>query len=206
MHPTLPTVRSSLPGAKAAGRAYRAGARVAEPLSLWGDTLLIDTDQQICSIVWRGNIRVEEAEVRHLRVEVGLELPGVPLIFPEEVASTRITPELIVAETPQVKPTQAVDVEYEEDPSAETMRLPLQEARRPVLPFAPSIKSAGPDVSPAARPPVLLSSALTPGGEQGQLCPSSAPHALPELPKTLGAHFRAAMERASPKAKAARSP
>jgi len=88
MHPTLPMVRSRMPGIRAMACVYPDRDGAGERLRLWADTLIIDTDRQVCSIVWRGNFGVDdEARLRPMRIRAGIELPGAPLTFPGEAGS-----------------------------------------------------------------------------------------------------------------------
>jgi hypothetical protein len=85
MHPSLPMVRSRMPGVRAVACVYPDRDGEGERLPLWADTLLIDTDRQVCSLVWRGNFGVtDESLLRSIRIRAGAELPGAPLLFPGE--------------------------------------------------------------------------------------------------------------------------
>ncbi|EYF08905.1 DUF2169 family type VI secretion system accessory protein [Chondromyces apiculatus] len=85
MHPTLPMVRSRLPGLRALACVYPDRDREGERLPLWADTLHIDTDRQTCSLVWRGNFAVsDEGALKTARIRVGVELVGHPIVFPGE--------------------------------------------------------------------------------------------------------------------------
>jgi hypothetical protein len=97
LHPTLPRVQTRLPSAVAAARVHvgsssRSGG---EPLTLVADTLSIDGDRQMCEVVWRGSFPVAggEAALPMLRILVGLELPGRPLVWPASQAPGGAVPE-----------------------------------------------------------------------------------------------------------------
>src|SRR5262249_8063027 len=53
------------------------------PIDLTADTLSIDADRQVCSLVWRGHVEVTHGEqaLPWLRVFAGIELPGQPLVM-----------------------------------------------------------------------------------------------------------------------------
>src|SRR6185503_318672 len=54
------------------------------PIDLRADTLIIDADRQICSLIWRGSFVIDEIEaVPRTLVFAGIELPGYPLVWPE---------------------------------------------------------------------------------------------------------------------------
>ncbi|WP_437337540.1 DUF2169 domain-containing protein [Sorangium sp. So ce394] len=84
LHPELPRVQTQLPAARALARRYPAGGGgQGQPVDLAADTLVIDVDRQICSIVWRGSFALERAEEgASIRVCAGLEMPGHPLSWP----------------------------------------------------------------------------------------------------------------------------
>lgn len=87
LHPLLPRVRSRLPSARGVARAVR-GTGPLQPIELSADLLVIDTDQQVCSVVWRGQLVASEGEAAldGLRVFVGVELPEHPIPWPRPSA------------------------------------------------------------------------------------------------------------------------
>ena len=87
LHPTAPRLASRLPSAVAVARVYRnaAGGGEGEPLALVPDTLVIDGDRQVCDIVWRGSLPVSgEAALASICVLAALELPGQPVVWPQQ--------------------------------------------------------------------------------------------------------------------------
>lgn len=78
LHPTLPRVQTQVPRARALAcvRSRSRGDEV--PIEMVADTLAIDGDRMVCSIVWRGRHEIGggDAAVGDLSVAVGLELPG----------------------------------------------------------------------------------------------------------------------------------
>ncbi|WP_434046752.1 MULTISPECIES: DUF2169 family type VI secretion system accessory protein [Sorangium] len=90
LHPRCPWIRSSLPSARGLARLYRTGAggeEHAQPIELVADTLTIDADRLLCSVIWRGNVALlpDDAPAR-LRVVAGVEVPGWPLLWPSAAA------------------------------------------------------------------------------------------------------------------------
>lgn len=78
LHPDHPHLLTSLPGLPPRAIANRAtGER--EEIALVGDTLLVDTDRGICSVVWRGRIGL-----RHLQEagRITVWVDGMPLVEP----------------------------------------------------------------------------------------------------------------------------
>ncbi|MFS8068862.1 MAG: DUF2169 domain-containing protein [Byssovorax sp.] len=74
-----PRLRTQLPEARGVAQLYRRGEqppRVGVPIPLVADTLVIDVDRRCVSILWRGHVPVEEAELASLHVVAGVELAG----------------------------------------------------------------------------------------------------------------------------------
>jgi len=91
MHPAHTRVQTRLPAARARAERYAAGtANVA--VDMRADMLLIDAENMICSVVWRG--RFTATGLDDIRVAAGIELPGQPLVFdphrapPSQLAAT----------------------------------------------------------------------------------------------------------------------
>lgn len=87
MHPKLPSISSSLPSARGAARLYRTGPTgvqdQGELVNLVADTLVIDADRLICSVVWRGNVALRPGDtLARMRVLSGVELAGQPIPWP----------------------------------------------------------------------------------------------------------------------------
>ncbi|HTN90569.1 MAG TPA: DUF2169 domain-containing protein, partial [Sorangium sp.] len=80
-------VQTRLPSARARVRRHRvsaAGASGPQEISLSADMLLIDTDRQIASLVWRGNFAIEGQDViRDIRLFAGVETSTVTIPWPE---------------------------------------------------------------------------------------------------------------------------
>ncbi|WP_438028623.1 DUF2169 family type VI secretion system accessory protein [Sorangium sp. So ce233] len=90
LHPRCPWIRSSLPSARGLARLYRTGAggeEHAQPIELVADTLTIDADRLLCSVIWRGNVALLPDDVpARMRVVAGVEMPGWPLLWPSAAA------------------------------------------------------------------------------------------------------------------------
>ncbi len=83
MHPTLPRVQTRLPSAVARARWQKRGPGGADsmlPVELCADTLILDADRLLASIVWRG--RFELARAEDAQIVAGVELPGKPIAWP----------------------------------------------------------------------------------------------------------------------------
>jgi uncharacterized protein YjbI with pentapeptide repeats len=80
MHPTLPRVQTRLPSAVARARWHKRGAEAGQPVELCADTLILDADRLVASLVWRG--RFELARGEDAQIVAGVELPGKPIAWP----------------------------------------------------------------------------------------------------------------------------
>lgn len=82
MHPTHARVQSRLPQARAVAM-LRGEGDSERPIELRADTLVIDADDLLVSIVWRGRFAVGSPEVlAAARVFAGVSLPGHPIEWP----------------------------------------------------------------------------------------------------------------------------
>jgi uncharacterized protein YjbI with pentapeptide repeats len=88
LHPALPRFQTQLPGARASAQiATYGGVPSVRGLSLVADTLAIDADRGVASIVWRARFPLQsEGALPHLRVAVAVELPNQPAAWPELLA------------------------------------------------------------------------------------------------------------------------
>ena len=93
LHPTLPRLRMRLPGARGLARVYGLtafGVVEGQPLVLHADTLRIDGDELRCTLTFRGVFPVASEEaLAAVRAVAGVELPGVPIAWPDPAQTTR---------------------------------------------------------------------------------------------------------------------
>ncbi|WP_437943133.1 DUF2169 domain-containing protein [Sorangium sp. So ce281] len=91
LHPHWPWLRSSLPSARGLARLYRAGPEGedhGQAIELVADTLTIDADRLLCSVVWRGNVALLAGDTpARMRVVAGVEVSGQPLAWPSAAAA-----------------------------------------------------------------------------------------------------------------------
>ncbi len=83
----LARIESRLPGGRGAARVYDGQQHVDVPLV--ADTLFIDANRGVCSLVWRGNVAVDPSRLQSMEVLAGLELPGRPIPWPGGAAQPR---------------------------------------------------------------------------------------------------------------------
>jgi uncharacterized protein YjbI with pentapeptide repeats len=89
VHPTLELIRTRLPALHASARLWLPGQAGAPPSELTvrmvADTLSIDADAMIFSLVWRGAVELPTNELpRGAVVVVGLDRPNRPAAFPQQ--------------------------------------------------------------------------------------------------------------------------
>lgn len=129
MHPTLPRLQTQLPSVRAQAVWVAPGPRGPEGkhLPLSADTLLIDADRQLCSLLWRGHFALEKADaLPHLKIFTGVEMPGYPIVWPEEAS---------------LEPRAPVS-EPEPPDHAPTERIVISRVRAPALPFSKAAPGA----------------------------------------------------------------
>jgi uncharacterized protein YjbI with pentapeptide repeats len=196
LHPALPRVRSRLPSVRGEAR-VQSGQGPLQPVELSADLLVIDTDRQVCSVIWRGHVVVAEGEsaLPWLRVYAGVEMPGRPLAWPAvssivEIAAAPSAP-AIDAEL-ELEADDELEPDPEDSPLGVTAKLSLADlqahARKAVTPFAPVERPA--DEPPRAAPvggtpwsvaaaPVLFFEGIADDGTHVPEAP--APVAMPAL-------------------------
>jgi uncharacterized protein YjbI with pentapeptide repeats len=134
LHPALPRFQTQLPGARASAQiATYGGVPSVRGLSLVADTLAIDADRGVASIVWRARFPLQsEGALPHLRVAVAVELPNQPAAWPELLAlpppsatqqppAKRSAPEVGAGATAYLDPNDLEDAPatpFEGDPAA----------------------------------------------------------------------------------------
>ncbi len=157
LHPTLPRLRTRLPGARGVARIRGEAPGSSRVLELRADTLSIDMDRELCSLTFRAYLPLASEQVLPaLRVLVEAELPGAvkPLLTgapgaPVAAQKSRPPVEAPTAPVP-TEPVPAQRSRPPAEPPGETAFVPsdLHAAAKPVMPFAP-VTGAPP--SPLAR-------------------------------------------------------
>jgi hypothetical protein len=138
-----PHLESHLPGARAQARLYDTEATGHTELTLNADTMWIDGDRGIVSVVWRGNREVgSDAELARSQIFAGLELPGRPIPWPGERA--RRASSIPARAMPEHTPVPASPAPHSPHPSA---------------PRPPS----GPELHGYVSPPHTSASSMPPG-------------------------------------------
>jgi hypothetical protein len=152
LHPSLPSARTRLPGARGLARVHgldRFGVADGQPLDLHADTLRIDGDDRQVTVTFRGVFPVaDEAALSAVSVVAGIEMPGAPIAWP-----TVLPPRAPVVRTePAMPPARArMGTMVLEDPQGGIGRHTIADGgqsrgRMPTLPF-----SAVPFASPLAE-------------------------------------------------------
>ncbi len=93
LHPSLPRVQTKLPSAVGRARWHLATSTSlgpAQDIPLVADMLVIDADEQLCSVVWRGRFPLQRPDLAPwVRVFVGVELGGQSVVWsPSQDVST----------------------------------------------------------------------------------------------------------------------
>ncbi len=86
MHPEIPRLSARLPSARGAAMRYRTDGKRAAPLpvEMVADTLSIDMDAMVATLLFRGHFTLEAGETpASFRAFAGVELPGVPVDWPD---------------------------------------------------------------------------------------------------------------------------
>jgi uncharacterized protein YjbI with pentapeptide repeats len=144
MHPTLARVQTRLPSAVGKARWHllsSSGAGAGTAIDLVADTLIIDADSLICSVLWRGRFALKRPEMAAwVGVSAGVELAGQPIPWPEIRDPSRA--ELETAKTMAFRlPREAMGPgppSAMPNPLAGTSALDLRALGVSVLPFSPA--------------------------------------------------------------------
>ena len=86
MHPEIPRLSTRLPSVRGAAMRYRTGGRAEGPIpvEVVADTIAIDMDNLLATILFRGSFSLDEGETTAaFRAFAGVEMPGVPLEWPD---------------------------------------------------------------------------------------------------------------------------
>jgi uncharacterized protein YjbI with pentapeptide repeats len=164
MHPTLARIQTRLPSAIGRAKWHRltsSGPGAGTAVELVADTLVIDADRLLCSIVWRGRFALERPEMASwVSVSAGIELPGQPITWPDAQDPGRAALELAQTSMAFHLPREAMPpglFSPASNPAAATSVLDLRAMGVTVLPFSSKNASEAPAPAPAieARRPVV---------------------------------------------------
>ena len=176
MHPALPRLQTRLPDAHAEAVWVAPGPRGPQGhrLALRADTLSIDADRQICSLVWRAHFALDHAELLpQLGIFTGVSMAGYPITWPDEAhldgelgppsgPDHAPTEKIVVGGVrapalpfskvarPEPAPLQTADSSGEKPELNATITTPLISPFASALPFQPSAPGTLP--APAAPP------------------------------------------------------
>jgi hypothetical protein len=135
LHPKLARVQTRLPGAVGKARltcATLGGTGPSREVGLVADTLVIDAEQMVCSVLWRGHALLTPQEAASsVQVFAGLELPGQPIAWPEP--GNPCWSDIALGETGPVRALPARSTT--EDPVDATGPIDVRQFRSDVLPF-----------------------------------------------------------------------
>jgi len=182
-HPHFPWLTSSLPSARGAARLYRTrpGERdLAQPVDLVADTLVIDADRLICSVIWRGSVALSPGDAApRMYLLAGVELPGRPIPWPEVNAPRLAAVNAALAAFLQ---DQALEADTEQ------MR-PGAGANRPIAPFAipPPRKAPSPGANAIPGAPWSPEPAIPPMAPSQSADPETTAMINPALLRRGGA-------------------
>ena len=87
LHPTLPRLQTRLPGARAYAKIHGLsafGVSEGHLLELRADTLRVDGQEQLCTVVWRQSVPVtSEAALPAARIAAGVAIDGAAITWPD---------------------------------------------------------------------------------------------------------------------------
>ena len=158
LHPEHARLVTSLPGIKPAVFTTRARAGSAQRLAMRADTLSIDTDRRIATLVFRGQMPIENRDER-VRIAVLLETPGqeakvadADRVLASRGSSTGIRAVPGASPPPAITPPLSAD---EEDVVGTTTLVPIpgQTPTAAPLPFAGNPAPAPPRKELPVQPP-----------------------------------------------------
>ena len=186
-----------LPGARGIARIHGLaafGVTEGQPLALHADTLRIDTDEELCTITFRGTFPVtDEDALGDVTIAVGVETPGRPIAWPAVVARTAGSG--LPTSTETMPPTYEQFESVREDVRAGTLAID-GDAPAPVhtLPFAGAASKLAAPASKKHAP--LGTGTEIAGGKSARRAPRRAAVPLREAPRAAGRRARARGEAA----------
>jgi hypothetical protein len=165
LHPSLPRVQTKLPSAVGRARWHMATSTSigpAQEIALVADMLVIDADQQLCSVVWRGRFPLERPDLAPwVRVFAGIELGGQSVVWSrsQDVATVQLGLANTVDGPLRLGPNGPMPLQRPSpSPLAGTVDTDLRGLLASVLPFAapelgrvPSVASSREVLQPVIR-------------------------------------------------------
>jgi len=142
LHPTLPRVQSRLPSAVGRARWHLATSSEigpAQTIELAADTLVIDADRLVCSVVWRGRFELTRPDLAPwVRVFAGVELFGQPIAWgrTQDAAAAELGVAVTVAGPMRLGPNGPLPIGPKPAALAGTSELDLRAVLANILPFA----------------------------------------------------------------------
>lgn len=181
LHPDIPSLWTRLQPIKVVAGVSRGGAP-REELPLTCDTVLIETDRALCSLVWRAEVRLwhrEEAGQIAVWMEPVARRPPRPTTPPERSEGTHpFSTTLSGGATHETARKPVL-------PFSAGSRAPLDIHQEPTAPLAPMEDPPDTERAPATRAPLMILGAhgtlLTP--------PASPPSEPPPTPTRVGVPF-----------------
>ena len=155
LHVDLPRMQTQLPCVRAAARWHvlsPSGLGEGRPIELRADTLVIDADYQVCSLIWRGCFKFDRLDMlASLRVFAGVERADQPIQWPSSAGLIAVP-----GVTSSVGGSAALGTG---SPASPTVSSSSQVADPPVV--RPPEAPANPSPAPMGRPPVTRPLAAT---------------------------------------------
>ncbi|AUX42846.1 hypothetical protein SOCE26_042810 [Sorangium cellulosum] len=171
LHPNYPWIRSCLPSARALARLHRVeprGEDPGQPIELVADTLTIDADHLLCSVIWRGNVAVLPGETPdRLRVVAGVEVPGRPLPWLAAPAAPSSRAPLALAGPGSAPAAPAAEIPGGHWSATTQQAAPLHAP--PPLPFVPASGQPPPRPEPPRAPAALAGPGSVPAAPGAEI-------------------------------------
>lgn len=193
LHPNLSRLQCRLPSLQARARLWSHRAAPSTPgqeIGLVADTLAIDTDEQTCTVMWRGSFPLQSEELLStIRVGVGVATRDQTIDW---APFWKADP----AEYAQVPPSEDADIDIDasgtvvihrpELDEATTLASPTSEpATEKVAPELPNAAGAAPeaDLDPLSRTALLAPDAAAPALDGRHAAPFDLAQPAPHTPR-----------------------